>query len=77
MVTTQILAVVAAEARSMSRERCDRCGVHGERFWGFLTGSSDRYRPVITVGETVLRPKGNKIRCKADCNIMLFEPWDA
>jgi hypothetical protein len=24
MVTTQILAVVAAEARSMSRERCDR-----------------------------------------------------
>jgi hypothetical protein len=23
MVTTQILAVVAAEARSMSRERCD------------------------------------------------------
>jgi hypothetical protein len=55
----------------------NRRGICGKGFWWFFAGTSNCHYPVIAVGQAVLGPEGNEVRCKMDCDVMLLEPWDS
>lgn len=46
-------------------------------FWKLFTSTSYYYSLVNVVCQTVLGSKGDKVRGKAEGNIMLLKPWDS